>query len=105
MICQASSFLAAENLLQCGALPQASLLDAPERAQGLRISPPAPAPMPTSTRKPDLLAEVLELALEHQEPARLAPLLAGLMALLVRELLIIAIDEELEGAGHQMPIK
>jgi hypothetical protein len=98
VICQASRPLTAENLRQEGALPLGQPVDAPGRAQELRISLICPATMRTS-RTQDPLVEVLELALEHPEPARLLPIWAGLWAITARELLLLAIDAELEGAG------
>jgi hypothetical protein len=53
------------------------------------------------TSEPDLLMEVLELAQAHEEPARLLPIWAGLWRIQARELLILAIDAELEGAQRE----
>jgi hypothetical protein len=97
VICQASSSLVAENLHHGGALPLGRPVDAPGRAQELRIDPICPATMRTSTQDP--LEELLELLVAHPSPASMASLLGPLMVILLRDLQLALLDAELEGTG------
>jgi hypothetical protein len=71
--------------------------------QALRMRfTPASSRMPTTAAQ-DPLAALLEALTTHPSPARMMPVLGGLMVILLREMTLIALDEEMAQTGGITP--